>query len=106
MNNESKYISIAKNIILKYVPKNDFAVFLFGSRAIGKENRTSDIDVGVLGKNTFPILIKSDLLDELEESIIPYKVDIVDFKNVSEDFKKIALQHIQVWNCPTAIEIN
>jgi len=106
MGNETKYIDIAKNIILKFVPKNEYAIFLFGSRAEGNERRASDIDIGILGMKEFPVLIKSDLEDELEESIIPYKVDIIDFATVSEEFKKTALKHIQIWNCPSAIKIN
>ena len=105
MNSVSKYLTIAKDIVMKHIPQDQYAVFLFGSRAEGKEKRTSDIDIGIIGNNEFPIMNKSDLEDELEESIIPYKVDIVDFKKVSDDFKKIALKHIQIWNCPKAIEI-
>lgn len=106
MTNEEKYLSIAKEIILKQVPKDDFAVFLFGSRASGKSNRTSDIDVGIYGETTFPQLIKINIEDELEGSNIPYYVDVIDFKAVSEEFKKIALQSIVVWHNPKNWKIN
>jgi len=102
---ETKYLNIAKEIILKYVPKDDFAVFLFGSRANGKYNRTSDIDIGFMGEKELPIMIKSTIEDELEESIIPYTVDLIDFKKVSPDFREIALEHIMIWNCPKNITL-
>lgn len=100
---ETKYINLAKEIILKYVPKDKYAVFLFGSRANGKNNRVSDIDIGFLGEKELPVMIKSAIEDELEESIIPYTVDLIDFKKVASDFKKIALKHIIIWNCPKSI---
>lgn len=102
---EEKYISLAKEIVLKYVPKNDYAVFLFGSRANGKSKRTSDIDIGVYGEIELPQMAKINLKDELEESSIPYYVDVIDFKTVSEDFKRIALQSIVVWHNPKNLTI-
>ncbi|MEO6882394.1 MAG: nucleotidyltransferase domain-containing protein [Bacteroidia bacterium] len=106
MNTETKYLNIAKKIILNHIEKNNYAVFLFGSRANGSANRTSDIDVGIIGKNIFPLLLKAKMKEELEESIIPYHVDIIDFLEVSEDFKKVALQKIVAWNQPKNIIIN
>lgn len=100
-----KYLTLAKEIILKYIPKNDYAVFLFGSRASGKNSKVSDIDVGFMGKKELPVMVKSNMEDELEESIIPYTVDLIDFKNVTADFKKIALEDIVVWNRPKSIKI-
>jgi predicted nucleotidyltransferase len=97
---ETKYLDLAKEIILRSVPKDKYVVFLFGSRANGKSKRTSDIDVGVYGETSFPRMIKSNMEEELEESSIPYYVDIIDFKNVSEEFKKIALESIVVWHNP------
>ena len=44
------YINIVKNIVLKHVPHDEFAVFLFGSRAVGNDRALSDIDVGIFGK--------------------------------------------------------
>lgn len=40
------------------------------------------------------------IINKIEESEIPYRVDIVDFTLVGEKFKKIALQEIEVWNDP------
>jgi predicted nucleotidyltransferase len=43
------YIDIVKQIALKHILKDNFAVFLFGSRAVGKAKPLSDIDIGILG---------------------------------------------------------
>ena len=96
------YIDIVKQIVLKHIPKDNFAVFLFGSRAVGNAKPLSDIDIGVLGPEPLPTLIKEDL----EESIFPYKIDLIDFYKVDKDFKKEALNTIQIWKCPKNISLN
>ena len=100
------YIDIVKQIVLKHIPKDNFAVFLFGSRAVGNAKPLSDIDIGILGSEPLPTIIKADLESDLEESIVPYKIDLIDFYQVDKDFKKEALNTIQIWNCPKNISLN
>jgi len=100
------YIDIVKQIVLKHIPKDNFAVFLFGSRAVGNDKPLSDIDFGILGPEPLPTIIKVDLESDLEESIVPYKIDLIDFYQVDKDFKKEALNTIQIWNCPKNISLN
>jgi predicted nucleotidyltransferase len=100
------YIDIVKQIVLKHIPKDNFAVFLFGSRSVGNAKPLSDIDIGILGPEPLPTLIKADLESDLEESIVPYKIDLIDFYKVDKDFKKEALNTIQIWNCPKNISLN
>ena len=100
------YIDIVKQIVLKHVPKNEFAVFLFGSRAASNSNSLSDIDVGIMGTKPLPTLIMADLDSDLEESIVPFKIDLIDFYQVDQVFKDEALSSIQIWNCPKNIKLN
>ena len=100
------YIDIVKQIVLKHVPKNEFAVFLFGSRAASNSNSLSDIDVGIMGTKPLPTLIMADLDSDLEESIVPFKIDLIDFYQVDQAFKNEALSTIQIWNCPKNIKFN
>ena len=100
------YIDIVKQIVLKHVPKNEFAVFLFGSRAASNSNSLSDIDVGIMGTKPLPTLIMADLDSDLEESIVPFKIDLIDFYQVDQAFKNEALSSIQIWNCPKNIKLN
>lgn len=83
-------ISILKNIIFKYLNPEKYSVFIFGSRAAGKNKKYSDIDVGIEGENPLDFKIISLLNDAFEESNLPYTVDVVDFTRVSDRFKKIA----------------
>jgi len=100
------YIDIVKQIVLKHIPKDNFAVFLFGSRAVENAKPLSDIDIGILGTVPLPTIIKADLESDLEESIVPFKIDLIDFYQVDKDFKKEALNKIQIWNCPKNIKLN
>ncbi len=100
------YIDIVKQIVLKHVPNDAFAIFLFGSRAAGNAKPLSDIDIGILGTEPIPMIVKAHLDVELEESIVPFKIDLIDFYQVDKDFKKEALKKIQIWNCPKNIKLN
>jgi predicted nucleotidyltransferase len=100
------YIDIVKQIVLKQVPNDAFAIFLFGSRAAGNAKPLSDIDIGILGTEPLPMIVKVHLDVDLEESIVPFKIDLIDFYQVDKDFKKEALKKIQIWNCPKNIKLN
>lgn len=100
------YLTIVKQIVLKHIPKDEFAVFLFGSRAAGNAKALSDIDVGILGLKPLPSIITADLEFDLEESIVPLKIDLIDFYHVGEAFKAEALSIVQIWNCPKSIKLN
>lgn len=95
-----KHYELIQKIISSHLSKEKYYIFLFGSRATKNERARSDIDVGVQGKDHVPQAILSIIREELEESIIPYHVEIVDFCYVSEPFKKIALTNIVIWNKP------
>ena len=94
---QQKCLEIVKNIVLNNVDTSQYKVFLFGSRACGNSKKYSDIDVGILGNQKFSVIQKFDIQDAIEESIVPYKVDLVDFYEVNSKFKTEALKQIIVW---------
>jgi predicted nucleotidyltransferase len=81
-----------RNTIYKHLPKEEYEAFVYGSRADGTAQKWSDIDVGVQGRKQAPILLLENIREELEESNIPYKVEVVDFAKVSDKFKNFALR--------------
>ncbi len=81
-----------RSIIFKYIEPGDYSVFIFGSRASDSSNKYSDFDIGILGDKPLPLKLKYLMEEELEESNIPFNVDIVDFSLVNDDFKKVALE--------------
>jgi predicted nucleotidyltransferase len=100
---ETKCLETVRRIVLRRVDTERYAVFLFGSRAENDARSSSDIDVGVWGEEGLPRCVIAEIKEELEESIVPYHVDVVDFSNVSDEFKSVALIHIIPWNQPQSI---
>lgn len=80
-----------KNIIFQFLNPKQYQVFIFGSRATGKAKKFSDYDVGIIGRKPIPSHIKILIEEALEESDLPFRVDIVDFALVPEKFRELAL---------------
>jgi predicted nucleotidyltransferase len=95
---ENKYLTMLKRIILKLYSPYRCRIFLFGSRARDPDRRGSDYDIGISGLDSkLFYILKSKLLYETEESIIPYGIDIVNFDEADERFKNTALRNIKEW---------
>ncbi len=84
-----------KDIAAKYLDLKKYHLFFFGSRVTGKGSERSDIDVGIEGTKPVPIAALSSIKEEIENLPILYKIEIVDFANVSSDFKKVAKKKIE-----------
>ena len=84
-----------KETIFRFLDPKQYQAFIFGSRATGKAKKYSDYDIGIIGKKPIPSATKVLIEEALEESDLPYKVEIVDFTQVPEKFKKIALTKIK-----------
>lgn len=91
---KQQYATIIKNILTKYLNLNKDRVFIFGSRALGNEQQFSDIDIGIESTQPIKRSIIVEMQGDFEESNLPFKVDLVDFSMVSEQFKNLAKQQI------------
>jgi len=83
-------------VITKRIKLPHYKIFYFGSRVAGNNVNRSDIDIGIEAAAEIPLSVLSEIETELAELPIMQKIDVVDFKVVSEDFKKVALQNIEV----------
>jgi predicted nucleotidyltransferase len=93
----NKYIQQIKQIVLDFLKDQPVKIVLYGSRARGDNDPGSDVDIGILSEKEFNGIILSKLRDLLEESTIPYKVEIVDLRQVSETFKAEILKDAVIW---------
>jgi len=84
-------------ILGKYLDLSKYKVFFFGSRVSGSGDSRSDIDIGIESPE-IPAYVKLEIEEELENLPILYKIDFVDFNNVSDKFKKVAKEHIEYLN--------
>ncbi len=93
----NKYLAELKNLILEALKNERVKVFVFGSRARGDNYQASDVDIGYIPYDNFDTKKITFLKEKFENSNIPYKVEMVNFNEVSEDFKNEALKDIEVW---------
>lgn len=82
---EEKYIKFIKNVVSNHL--TEYRIFMFGSRVKGTAKKYSDVDIAINSKN---LTDKTKLLIEadLENSTIPYEVDVIDLNTISEKFRK------------------
>jgi predicted nucleotidyltransferase len=74
-------------ILYRYIP--DREVWAFGSRVTGKVKPFSDLDLAVMGNVPLPASTLADLKDAFRESVLPFKVDVVDWAETKENFRRI-----------------
>jgi len=82
-----EHLNVILDILDKIVP--DRKVRAFGSRVTGKAKPYSDLDLAVMGDTPLPDKAIRDLRDAFEESNLPFQVDIVQWAEISEGFRKI-----------------
>lgn len=97
-NFEDKYILELKKIVKDFLKTEDVKIFLFGSRARQDHNLFSDVDIGVFPGDKSAWRKIMFLKERIEESNIPYRVEFVNLKEVSDDFKNEVLKDAISWN--------
>lgn len=84
---EKEQLEIVKKILRKYVPNAEIRIF--GSRYKHTNKEYSDIDIAIVQKEKISIELYSILKEAFEESNLKYRVDLVDWNALTEEFKKI-----------------
>ena len=83
-----KYLDEVRRIVTRRLANTGAEAILFGSCARGDTHRASDIDVAVGGTDRLPAALLSGLREELEESWIPYRVEVFDLREAGESLRK------------------
>jgi predicted nucleotidyltransferase len=95
---ESNYLNQTKELVLRVTSDLDCTIFLFGSRACGLHRRSSDIDIGFSGLNESVFSkVRDRLLSELEDSVIPHHVDLVNMDTAPSNFREVAMRKVITW---------
>lgn len=76
----------------------EVTVYLFGSWARGEATSRSDIDLAVESRTPLPPGTLARLRERLEESHIPYRVDVVDLRKTDAVFRQRVLKEGIVWS--------
>jgi predicted nucleotidyltransferase len=95
---KTDFEAIAREIVLRELLNADCRIFLFGSRARKDNHRFSDMDIGIVPGKNFNERILYILRDKLNDSIVPFKVEVVNFNYADKAFKQEALKDAVYWN--------
>lgn len=76
-----------QSILRQYIP--DREVWAFGSRLSKTAKPFSDLDLAVMGNEPLSAPTLADLKEAFSESDLPFKVDIVDWAETQENFRRI-----------------
>lgn len=76
-----------KRILARNLPPS-VQVFAFGSRVHGRNLKPySDLDLCLWGKLPVPAAVMTKLGTEFEDSLLPFKVDVIDWVAISPEFR-------------------
>jgi predicted nucleotidyltransferase len=79
----SRHLALVRDILSRYVPGN--VVWAYGSRVKGTAHARSDLDIVVFGVSQRQ---RYALIDALDESNIPFIVQVLSWENIPDDFKE------------------
>ena len=80
-------LAVDKAILVKHVP--DANVWVFGSRATGKPQKYSDLDLCIRAGQALGLNVMRAMAEDVSDSDLPWKVDIVDWWSVSDEFRVV-----------------
>ena len=72
----------------------------FGSRVSGTPKDYSDLDLALVGAAKLDAAVMGNLREAFEESDIPFRVDIIDWHAISEEFRTIILNKYEILTPP------
>jgi len=93
-----RYLASVKKILRKHFP--DCEVRVFGSRATSKVKAYSDLDLVVMGSAKLATKDLYALKDELEESDLPIRVEVLDWNAISHSFQAIIEKKYKLLQTP------
>ena len=82
-----EHLQIVRAILQQQIPHR--TVWAFGSRVNGNAKPYSDLDLAILGETPLSLVEHANLVDAFSESDLPWKVDVVDWALIGEEFREI-----------------
>ncbi len=81
-----KILEQVKELVVDEISTRPAKLYLFGSWARGEEKHSSDIDIAVEQIREYDKYLITKIRLKLEESNIPYRVDVVDLSATDQNF--------------------
>lgn len=86
-----------KATVLKLLEPYPVRVYLIGSFARGDFRTSSDVDIVVIDSEILPPGKLAEVRECLDESNIPFRIDVVDWREVGEDFHRNVTKEGILW---------
>lgn len=83
-------LKLVREILSKHLSSNTDRAYAFGSRTSGAHRAHSDLDIAIKSDRSLPRATIAKIAMDLEESNLPYSVDVVDWTHVDKEFARIA----------------
>ncbi|MBN4077465.1 nucleotidyltransferase domain-containing protein [Sulfobacillus acidophilus] len=93
----NQYVEQVKNLVLNHFKNYKVKIYFFGSRARNSASMASDVDVAILPLETIERFVFSEIREKLEESNVPYEVDIVNLDDAEDELKEQILREGILW---------
>ena len=87
-----------RDLLLQTINDRNVKIYLFGSYARGTNKNSSDIDIGIWHPSSPGPEFFMHLRDILEESTIPYRVDLVDLVHADPALMDKVQKEGILWN--------
>lgn len=102
---QQNHLDIVKSILKTHLP--DYQVMAFGSRVHGENlKESSDLDLAVMTKTRLPDMQLINVKEAFSESGLPFRVDVIDFATLKENFRKIIEQKYEIIHNPDTSDEN
>jgi predicted nucleotidyltransferase len=87
-----------RKLLNSLIDDKNIRIYLFGSRARGDQSTGSDVDIGLWSDEEIDDKKLALWRAIIEETTIPYQVDLINLRQVSEDFRREIFKAAQLWN--------
>ena len=89
------HLKILKAILQKHLAGVEVRVF--GSRVTGTAKEWSDLDLALVSEKKLPLTTIENLRTDFAESDLPFRVDILDWHDISPEFKALIEAKYEIW---------
>lgn len=83
---DAPHLALVRTILAARLPSGVTA-WVFGSRVTGRAKPFSDLDIALEGEGPLPAGLIAVLAQAFDDSDLPWKVDVVDWSEVSAAFR-------------------
>lgn len=89
-----EHLQIVKDVLKKYIP--NYEVRAFGSRVKDYNKTYSDLDLVIMSDQAVAKKVLYKIEEEFSESDLPFRVEILDWQTISENFQQIISRKYEI----------